>query len=146
MINCPNCNIGFNPKCRVCPHCQSYTPDVESRFEYLAQAAELALDGGDDPAAVEAMLVEEGITAQAARDVVSARTMKVQGAARRRGLVRLLFGLGCGLLGIAILAVSAMALQIGVSSIFVTGLGITLTLLGGGLLVSGMRSMLPGRG
>ncbi len=103
MISCPTCTIGFNPKSRDCPKCHSDHPNLESRLETLPRAAEGALDDGAEPRSVAALWVEDDVSAQQARDVISVGAKKVPGAARHRGLLRVLGGLAIGLLGSAIL-------------------------------------------
>ncbi len=150
MITCPHCNIGFNPKYRTCPKCQSYEPTLESRLESLANVAEDALDDGADPRSVTAMLVEEGVSAEEACEVVSVRARKVQDAARHRGLLRLLGGLGIGLLGSLILLLIVQTvwwwrvemLYPGAALIELVGL---LFVFGSLMSVSGMGSVLSGR-
>jgi hypothetical protein len=104
MIECPTCKIGFSPKFRVCPRCGAYEAKLEDRLEHLEHIAEDALDEGALPHNVEAMLLFEGLPAERAREIISARGKKVRGAARFYGLKRLVAGLGLLLLSAVLLA------------------------------------------
>jgi hypothetical protein len=92
MISCPDCKTSFSPRYRICPRCGIFQPKLDDRMEYLADMAEVALDRGGSPGDVESSLVEEGVPALVAAEIVCARTTKVKRAERSYGLVRLLGG------------------------------------------------------
>src|SRR5260370_20000378 len=92
MIECPGCKISFNARHRICPRCKSYQAKLEDRIEYLADKAEMALDGGAKPADVESMLVEEGLSSLQASEIIITRARKVARRERSYGVFRLLGG------------------------------------------------------
>ena len=92
MIECPYCKISFNPRHTLCPRCKAYEAKLADRMEYLAHAAEAALDRSTPLADVEAMLVGEGVPPLVAHEMVDARARKVSRAERSHGLVRLVGG------------------------------------------------------
>ena len=110
MIDCPHCKISFSPSNRVCPRCKAYKAKLDDRVEYLGHCAEAALDRGDTPADVEAMLVEEGVPALAACEMVTASNRKVKRAERSHGLIRLIGGSAILLASLVLILLGVLAL------------------------------------
>src|SRR5579884_277830 len=122
MIECPTCKISFSPRFRICPQCKTYEARLEDRMEYLAESAEAALGRGESPKKIQFLLLAEGLSPQAAGDIVSARVKKVARSERSYGLVRLFGGLGMLLLGSILMLLGVVCL--------LSGFGVRLLLLG----------------
>ena len=92
MIECRACKIRFSPRYRVCPRCKLYEPPAEERMDYFEDLAEAALDRGQSPSEVEALLNEQGVAGLVAAEIVSARAAKVARTERAYGVKRLVGG------------------------------------------------------
>ena len=113
MIECPYCKISFSPSNRVCPRCKAYKGNLDDRIEYLGHCAEAALDRGLTPADVEAMLVEEGVPALAAYEMVTASARKVSREERSHGLIRLIGGSAILLASLVLILIGVFTLPTG---------------------------------
>ena len=144
MIECPSCKISFSPRHSLCPRCKAYKAKLDDRIEYLGHSTEEALDRGVTPADVEAMLVEEGVPALAAHEMVTASARKVSRAERSHGLVRL-FGGSVILLGSAALTlIGVLALPDPSGAHFVL-YGLLVGVAGAPPFALGLYSVLTGR-
>jgi hypothetical protein len=144
MIACPSCKISFSPRHTRCPRCQAYEARLAERIEYLAVAAETALDRGVAPADVEAMLVEEGVPRLEACETVATKARKVKLAERSYGVVRLLGGSVILLAGM-ILVLAGMFAGLRITGIHAVYLGLLIGVAGARPFALGLYSVLTGR-
>src|SRR5262249_26708789 len=108
----------------------------------LGHSAEEALDRGLTPADVEAMLVEEGVPALAACEMVMVSLRKVRRAERSHGLVRLLGGSAILLASLALILIGVFTLPTGARFIVY---GLLVGVAGAPPFALGLYSVLTGR-